>query len=93
MESLTQDMEGCVCFLDDILVSGRNFPEHLFRLNKSLSRLQDVGLKIEPEKCTFFQDKVCYLGYVIDKDGLHTTPEKISAIINSPIPKNIKELQ
>lgn len=93
MESLTQDMDGCVCFLDDILVCGRNISEHLSRLNKLLSRLQSVGLKIEPQKCAFFQEKVCYLGYIIDKDGLHTTPEKISAINNAPKPQNIKELQ
>lgn len=56
------------------------------RWDKLLSRLQDVGLKIKPEKCNFFQDRVCYLGYIIDKEGLHTTPEKINAIKKAPAP-------
>ena len=93
MESLIQDLEGCVCFLDDILVCGKTTSEHLVRLNKLLFRLQNVGLKIEPEKCSFFHDKVCYLGHVIDKEGIHTLPDKIEAITNAPKPKNIKVLQ
>ncbi|XP_030765281.1 uncharacterized protein K02A2.6-like [Sitophilus oryzae] len=77
MESLTQDMEGCVCFLDDILVCGRNPAEHLNRMDKLLSRLQD--------------DRVCYSGYIIDKEGLHTTTEKINAIKKAPAPNNAEK--
>ena len=34
-----------------------------------------------------------YLGYSIHKDGLHTMPEKITAILEAPKPENVRELR
>lgn len=34
-----------------------------------------------------------YLGYVVDEEGLRTDPEKVSAILNFPRPKNTTELK
>ena len=36
---------------------------------------------------------VDYLGYLIDKDGLHPLPEKVAAILEAPQPKNVQELR
>ncbi|KRZ87955.1 hypothetical protein T08_1930 [Trichinella sp. T8] len=38
-------------YLDDIIIFGKTEEEHLERLEKVLSRLQSVGLKIKPAKC------------------------------------------
>ena len=40
-----------------------------------------------------FQDKMSYLGFIIDKDGKRPDPERITAIKNMPTPKNVKELE
>lgn len=93
MESLIQDIEGCVCFLDDILICGRNCDEHWTRLERVICRLQNAGLKVEPEKCSFLQTKISYLGYIIDKEGLHTSPDKVLAIKDAPTPTSVKQLQ
>ena len=39
------------------------------------------------------QDSVAYLGYRIDAEGLHTSTEKVKAIVEAPQPKNQKELR
>ena len=39
------------------------------------------------------QPSVECLGYLIDAEGLHTTPEKVAAIVNAPEPKNTTELR
>lgn len=93
MESLLQNIEGSVVFLDDILVSGKNEFEHNSRLDKVLSRLQEVGLKVRVDKCDFNKPEVQYLGYIINKDGLHTSQDKIIAIEKAPIPENITQLK
>lgn len=41
----------------------------------------------------FFQSKISYLGFDIDKEGLHTSKDKISAIENAPTPNNITQLK
>ncbi|XP_026327853.1 uncharacterized protein K02A2.6-like [Hyposmocoma kahamanoa] len=93
IEGVLSGLDGVLCLLDDILVTGKDWKEHLERLNAVLKRLQDAGLTLQKEKCRFFQDKVHYLGYIITKDGLKKAPEKIKAMVEAPVPKNVSELQ
>lgn len=34
-----------------------------------------------------------YLGYIVDKDGLHATPSRVAAIIDAPEPQNVQQLR
>uniref|UniRef100_A0A3Q2XXG7 Gypsy retrotransposon integrase-like protein 1 n=1 Tax=Hippocampus comes TaxID=109280 RepID=A0A3Q2XXG7_HIPCM len=95
-------MEKCVgdlhlnevlVFLDDLIVFSDTLEEHENRLMKVLSRLRDYGLKLSPEKCQFFRDSVKYLGHVVDARGVHTDPDKISALKTWPRPSSFKELK
>ena len=83
-----------VCiFLDDILVTGKTQSEHVANLQLVLKRLDEAGLKMNNEKCQFFNASVVYLGHKIDRDGLHPTDEKVRAIQDAPHPTNVKELR
>ena len=53
--------------------TGWNDEEHLDAL-EVLQRLTSFGLRLKKEKCLFLQPSVEYLGYIVDKDGLHATP-------------------
>ncbi|CAK1579538.1 unnamed protein product [Parnassius mnemosyne] len=77
-------------FLDDIIITGRNTEEHISNLHKVFDRLQSYGLRVKKEKCVFFAESVNYLGYVISKDGIHTCPDKIKAIVDTPVPTNVR---
>lgn len=93
MENLLAGIAGVLVLLDDVLVTGRCQSEHLDRLNQVLNRLQDAGLTLQPGKCDFFKNEISYLGYVINKDGLKKSPDKIRAILDAPIPENVNQLQ
>lgn len=93
MESLFTGLEGIVVFLDDILITGPDDKVHLERLEIALKILANAGLKLKLSKCKFFQEKIEYLGYVIDSEGLHTCESKTDAIQNAPRPTNVKQLQ
>lgn len=93
MEGVLAGVPGTLCMLDDILITGKNRSEHLDRLHQVLLKLQDAGLTLQKEKCVFFKDEVNYLGYVINKDGLHKSPQKIKAMIEAPVPTNVSQLQ
>ena len=43
-------------------------------------------------KCSFAQFEAKYLGYIIDKDGNHTDPSKISTIKEYPVLTNVTEV-
>lgn len=93
MEGVLGGLEGVLCLLDDVLVTGRDDAEHARRLDAVLRRLQDAGLTLQRDKCDFYKNEVSYLGYVIDKDGLHKSPEKVEAIVKAPVPNNVNQLQ
>ena len=42
---------NCLIYLDDVLIIGKTFEEHLSNLNLVFNRLRDVGLKFKLSKC------------------------------------------
>ena len=56
----------CLVYLDDIVVLGRSFEEHIRNLDSVFQWLRDPGLRLKPSKCAFFQKEVWYLS----RDGV-----------------------
>ena len=90
LENLQWDI--CLVYLDDILVMGKTVEETMQRLELVFQRLRAAHLKLKPKKCNLFQKEVTYLGHVISGKGVGTCPDKIQAILNWPIPINVKKL-
>ena len=93
MEKILQGIPHVVVYVDDILITGRNEEEHLQALRQVFERLREHGIRLKCSKCRFMRPSVDYLGYHIDKYGLHAMPEKVAAIRDAPIPQNVKELR
>ncbi|XP_046692710.1 uncharacterized protein K02A2.6-like [Silurus meridionalis] len=93
MDQILAGFPGVVCYLDDILVTGTDEQSHLQHLDATLERLKEYGLRVRKDKCEFFQFAVEYLGHVIDTSGLHTSPSKVKAIVDAPVPKNVSQLR
>ena len=83
----------CTVYLDDILVMGATFEEHLFNLRCVFDRLRNAGLRLKPSKCYLARKEVEYLGYVISEHGVAADPQKIKAVQEFPIPTNLKQLR
>lgn len=51
MESVLAGLarESCTVYIDDVLVMGKTFEEHLGNLQKVFERLRLAGLKLKPE--------------------------------------------
>ena len=58
-----------------------------------MSRLQYYGFRVQKDKCLFLTDSVHYLGHRIDAEGIHTSGDKLDAILNAPTPKNVQQLR
>ena len=80
MEGLLSDIPGVLVYLDDILITGSTYTDHLKSLQKPLSRLEKAGLSSQKQKCSFMVSSVSNLGYRIDKEGLHPLASKLDAI-------------
>uniref|UniRef100_A0A3B1JN79 Gypsy retrotransposon integrase-like protein 1 n=1 Tax=Astyanax mexicanus TaxID=7994 RepID=A0A3B1JN79_ASTMX len=53
MELVLADLQwtSCLIYLDDIIIFGRTFEEHLGRLQAVLVKLKEANLKVKPSKC------------------------------------------
>lgn len=94
IEKILSGIEGMVLqYLDDILITGKSEEEHFKTLQEVLKRLEGAGLVLRKDKCLFFQNSVSYLGFVIDRHGLHKSADKVRSILEAKRPSNTSELK
>jgi hypothetical protein len=89
MDTMLAGLPGALAYLDDVIVVGKDEAEHRANLEAVFARIKDFGFRVRLEKCTFFMDKIRYLGVIIDKDGRRPDPKKIEAINRMPAPTDV----
>ena len=92
MDALFAGVPGVCVYLDDILVSGKTKQEHDKNLDIVFTVVWDAGSKFKRKKCLLAQDRVTYLGHIIDNKGLHHVKKKVDVIHKAPEPRNVPEL-
>ena len=55
--------------------------------------LREQQLLAKFRKCDFFKDKIQYLGHVVSKEGISVDPDKIKAIIQWHVSKNVTNIR
>jgi hypothetical protein len=58
-----------------------------------LSRLREVNLRLNPNKCCFATKSIVFLGHVVNKEGTKPDPSKIDAVLRFPAPKTITNVR
>lgn len=82
-----------LAFLDDILVMGKSFEDHLHNLQIVFDRFRRYGLKLKARKCLLFQKEVEFLGRKVNKTGLAKGDEYVEAVKNWKTPTTTKEIE
>uniref|UniRef100_A0A2N9GJN6 Integrase catalytic domain-containing protein n=1 Tax=Fagus sylvatica TaxID=28930 RepID=A0A2N9GJN6_FAGSY len=82
-----------VVYFDDILIYSKCKDQHLTYLEQVCTALRKESLYANLKKCSFFTDKVIFLGFVVSSEGVSADPQKIKAIVDWPEPKNIHEVR
>lgn len=85
--------EKAFLYVDDIIVIGRSEKHHFHNLKTVFERLRQYNLKINPEKCKFFQTEVIFLGHKCTSAGILPDDSKLKAVKNFPTPKNKDEVK
>ncbi|CAA7389231.1 unnamed protein product [Spirodela intermedia] len=78
-------------FFDDLLVYSITMTEYLQHMRKVFSILSTNSLHINAKKCRFRESKLEYLGHWVSV-GVEVDKEKISAMTNWPIPRNLNSV-
>ena len=83
----------CLVYVDDCVVIGRSFDEHLVNLHEVFDRFRQAKLKLKLTKCQVFQHRVKFLGRIVSKDGVEVDPEKVACVEACEFPRNVTELR
>ena len=73
-------------FLDDSIVLSKTFRSHLIDLYAIFKKLREFKLHDNNEKLK-------HLGHYITSKRLEVDPDKTTAILEMPVPKNLKEVK
>jgi len=80
-------------YLDDILIFGIYLKEHRQLVKEVLKKLQFNDLYTKAEKCFFEQSSIKYLGIIISENKVQIDKEKLSGVLEWPVPTKVKQVQ
>ena len=81
-----------LCYLDDVLVWGETWEQHLRRLRSVLEKIREAGLALSPQKCQFGMKTVEYLGAVISNGRISMSEARVQQL-DLPLPRDVHELR
>ena len=73
-------VEGAAACKNDIIVVDRSKEELSERIDKVLTRIQDIGFQLRHEMCHFYLQEIQYLGLIFDRHDRRPDPANVAAI-------------
>jgi hypothetical protein len=81
--------KSVLVFFDDIFIYNRSWQENIRHLDEVLSIMEAQSLYAKESKCKFGMKNLLYLGHIISAQGVQVHQEKIKAILDWSMPKNV----
>ena len=73
-------------YIDDVLIYSPTPEQHIYHLEQVFQCLQEASLTLCGAKYQIRMSRVCYLGHILDSNGMHPDPSKIDCVCEWPIP-------
>ena len=67
-------------YFDDAILGGHSFEELLLKLELFLETVEELGLRIQPRKCTIGAKQLKWLGHTISEEGIQPDPDMVRTI-------------
>ena len=94
MDTIFKNMEGCIWYLDDILIySGNTKAEHQTIVERVLQQCVKHELVVNLFKSNFHVHKTIFLEHVINGQEVKMDPSKLETMSKWPIPTTKKVVQ
>jgi transposase InsO family protein len=93
MDTMMAGADGVSVYMDDFIVGGIDEQSHQKNLFEALRRIEDYGFRLKIDKCSFCQEKITFLGHIIDRNGIRPDPTKLEVLQKVPAPTDVQQLQ
>ncbi|MBW0483287.1 hypothetical protein O181_023002 [Austropuccinia psidii MF-1] len=86
-------LEGwMVVYIYDIIIYSETWEDHVQYIDRVLIKCTPINLKISLKNCNFGQQELLALGNKVSGLSLAIDQNKVAALLQKPVSKNIKEI-
>jgi len=78
---------NAIVYLDDVLIFSRTLAEHKAHVEGVLQALQNARLRLSETKCVFGYLEMLFVGFRVNKHGIHTEEKKVRAVWDWQMPR------
>jgi len=95
LNAVFSDLPGVYNIADDVLIAGFGddlqsaMPNLHTNLTTFLKRCSQQGVVLNPDKFEYGVTSVPFMGHLLTSQGLKADPDKVSAILNMPVPRDV----
>ena len=87
-----KDLKQVAAYLDDVIVLDSDSGEHVQTTRSLFERLRKHILRLSLSKAQLGATDANALGHSISPAGIRPNAEKVSALINTPMPTDVKQV-
>ena len=89
INQIVENFEGCEAYIDDVVMFGSAWEQHLQRVRELFCRLRLANLTVNLVKSKFGHAHVTYLGHVVGQGQVKPVNAKVEAIFKSTSKKEL----
>ncbi|XP_031333862.1 uncharacterized protein LOC116163872 [Photinus pyralis] len=93
IEAILAECEGCLNYIDDIIVYGGTEEEHDINLSKVLKTLKENNAVLNDNKCLFKVQNLEFLGHKLSVNGIEAADSKVKTILEFRSPNTKGEVR
>nr|GEX11104.1 hypothetical protein [Tanacetum cinerariifolium] len=80
-------------YVEDMVIKSRIEQDIIKDIEKTLSTLRRINMKLNSKKCPFGMEEVKFLGYIVTSEGIRAYPGKEKAVMDMPFLRTLKQMQ
>ena len=93
INEVIKDLTQVAAYLDDVIVFNSSPIAHVKTIRSLVARLREHNLNLSPSKARLDSTDANFRGHSISPAGLRPNAEKVSALINMPMPMDVNQVR
>ena len=89
MKGIFEGIKGCISYLDDLLIFGKNQEDHDNALRAVLMKIKEHGIGLNRKKCDFNLREIDFLGTRVLEGKIQPTEERLHGLLSFPLPRDL----
>ena len=86
-------LRNIIPYFDDCAFGAKSIPELCEKLEALLKIAVENGLKFKESKCVLGTRAINHLGFVVNKDGIHISPDRVDKLLKISAAKDVDDVR